>query len=518
VSAVDVRDAYRIFGSGAGASVALQGLTLAVRPEEIVVVLGPSGSGKTTLLRVVAGLESLSAGTVQVLGADVSRLGRGQLARFRAESIGFLDQHYTRALSPDLSIRETVALPLELRGSDPREARRVADALLDRVGLLSRGGDRPRSLSGGEQQRVAVCATVAQRPRLILADEPAGELDAANAALVYELIAELAHEVRAAALIVSHDPAAAAIADRRVHVRDGRVVAHAKPGEEPVLTVGKGGWLRLPPEAFDRMPELVSLEHRQHAVVVRPLRADPTPGHLEAGARVRNRRSDAPRVAAELRGVRKVFRTNGAERVVLDGIDLRVERGRLLGIVGRSGVGKTTLLHLLAGLERPTAGEVDVGGEPLTGRRRSELAGLRRAGICLVTQEPGLVPHLSARENVLLGLDLRGTSSPGPRADAALVEVGLLEKTGQRAASLSAGERQRLAIARALAAAGMLLLADEPTARLDQENAADIGRLLARAAHEHGLAVVCATHDPAVIELADEVVHLEHAIPRSSAG
>jgi len=177
---IEVRDAFRIFESAAGGSVALQGLNLTVEPGEIVVVLGPSGSGKTTLLRVLSGLERLSAGGGSVLGTELRDVDDA----FRARNLGLLDQHYARALSADLTCRQTVALQLELLGHDPREAARAADNLLERVGLADRAGDRPGSLSGGEQQRVAVCAAVAHRPGLLLADEPAGELDSANAATV----------------------------------------------------------------------------------------------------------------------------------------------------------------------------------------------------------------------------------------------------------------------------------------------------------------------------------------------
>jgi ABC-type lipoprotein export system ATPase subunit len=311
---------------------------------------------------------------------------------------------------------------------------------------------------------VALCAALAHDPSLLLVDEPAGELDAQNAAVVYELLAELTASGGAAALIVSHDPAAAEIANRVVHVRDGKVVTEGEPDSvAPVDLRADGG---------------------------RP--SSPGDG-----------------VVAELRRLRKAFRAGDGERIVLEGLDLRVSKGRLTAVVGRSGTGKTTLLHLLAGLERPTAGDVVVCGDALNGKGRAELAAFRRDHVALVTQEPGLVPHLSAWENVVLALRLRANGVPSSRASEALDEVGLGHKRDQRVTTLSAGERQRVAIARALAAGTPLLLVDEPTARLDVESAQVVGVLLARAARERGLAVVCATHDPALIALADEVIDLE---------
>ena len=491
---IEVRDAFRIFESAAGGSVALQGLNLTVEPGEIVVVLGPSGSGKTTLLRVLSGLERLSAGGGSVLGTELRDVDDA----FRARHLGLLDQHYARALSADLTCRQTVALQLELLGHDPRRAGRAAENLLEQVGLADRAGDRPGSLSGGEQQRVAVCAAVAHRPGLLLADEPAGELDSENAATVYRLLGELVRGSGATALIVSHDAHAASIADRLVYVRDGRVVAQARPAGEPALAVTHG-WVRLPDAALVQagQPSLVTIAADGGRLVLRPVDGTPD-ADLE---RIPTAAASGPVVAAA-EAVEKRYGT----RIVLDDLSRGFQAGALTAVVGRSGSGKTTLLHLLAGLERPSAGDVTFADTSLKAMTRAELAELRRGHVALVTQEPGLVPYLTARENVELGLYLRGTDGD---AREALVEVGLAPDLDVPAAKLSAGERQRVALARALATRAELLLVDEPTARLDEENARSASALLARAAHERGTAVVCATHDSVLIEQADETLDLD---------
>jgi len=509
-AAVDVRDAFRIFEAPAGGTAALQGASLVVEPGEIVVVQGPSGSGKTTLLRVLAALDRLSAGRAEVLGVDLGGLDERRAAKFRAASLGLLDQHYARALSGDLTCRQTIAIRLGLLGREPRESRRVADELLERVGLLDRADERPGSLSGGEQQRVAVCAAFAHRPRVLLADEPAGELDAANAAIVYGLLGELARSTGAAAVIVSHDAAAASIADRVVQIRDGRVVAEARPGGEPALVIDRG-WLRLPESLLREAgrPRLAVAAGDETGVVLRPV--DAMEATVSAAAVARRRVPGE--VVAELQGISKRYPGRPA---LFDGIGLAVRAGVFTAAVGRSGTGKTTLLHLLAGLERAAEGEVVLLGRAVSGLGRAELAELRRRDVALVTQEPGLVPYLTALENVELGLALR--RRPDEAARAALREVGLESRLDMRASRLSAGERQRVAIARALAADARLVLVDEPTARLDEDNARLAGALLARAAHERGAAVVCATHDEALIERADEVVRLEaSALPDAHA-
>jgi ABC-type lipoprotein export system ATPase subunit len=503
-AAIEVRDAFRIHRSAGATAVALQGLSLRVEAGEVVVVLGPSGSGKTTLLRVAAGFDTLSAGSAHVLGHDIGSLAAAALARFRAEHLGLLDQHYARALSPDLSCVHSVALSLELLGTPKRDARAAAAALLERVGLGSRLDDRPARLSGGEQQRVALCSALVHRPPLLLADEPAGELDAESAHTVYALIAELARERGAAALVVRHDEAAAAIANRLVFVRDGRVVEEARPGRPPSLVVTEPGWIRLPDALLDAVggARRLHAELRGRELTLRPAAGQarlvaPRPAPQEP----RPLRPQA--VAAEVRNVTKRFAS--ASPPVLESLSRVFAAETFTAVVGRSGSGKTTLLHLVAGLDRPTSGAVLVQGREIGGLGRAAVAAVRREHVALVTQEPGLVPHLTALENVELGLQVRGV--PGNAADA-LVEVGLAARLGHRADRLSAGERQRVAIARALVARPAILLADEPTARLDNANARAVGELLARLARDTGAAVICATHDETLIERADDALTL----------
>ena len=220
---VQLDDVFRVYPSPEGGVAALQGLSLAVEQGELCVVLGPSGSGKSTLLRIVAGFDHASAGSVRVAGVDVGALGGWAAARFRSRSIGYADQHYWRALAGELTARELVGIQLGLAGAPAAERHARADELLERVGLGARRDAHPRELSGGEQQRVALCAALASSPALLIADEPTGELDAATAREVLALIADLVRESGGTALVVSHDPASAERADRVIHVRDGRI-------------------------------------------------------------------------------------------------------------------------------------------------------------------------------------------------------------------------------------------------------------------------------------------------------
>jgi ABC-type lipoprotein export system ATPase subunit len=490
VTAVDATDLFRIYPSAEGAAAALQGLSLQIAEGELVVVFGPSGSGKSTLLRILAGLDRPSSGTVRVFEHDLRTLrGRG-LVDYRSRTLGYADQHYTRALAPELTARELVALRLDLLGRERAESERVADRLLERVGLADRRDAHPSELSGGQQQRVALCAALSHHPKLFIADEPTGELDAANAAQIYTLIRELSREAGVTTLVVSHDPESAAVADRVIQIRDGRVSAD---GGDAV--VNRGGWIRIPEELLGRTTR-ARLEPMPGGVFVHTVAAE-AEGPPEA---VSDR--GAGEVVAETVDLRKVNGSGVRATEVFHGLSLRLHAGRFSAITGPSGSGKSTLLHLLAGLDRADGGDVLVLGTSLDGLDDTQRALLRRRDIGLVTQGTDLVGFLTAQETVELGLLVRGVSTDG--ANEALAAVGLAELAGQRVERLSMGERQRVAIARALAARPSLLLADEPTARLDEANARAVGALFAELARSTGAAIVCATHDPVLIEHAQE--------------
>ena len=198
-------------------------------------------------------------------------------------------------------------------------------------------------------------------------------------------------------------------------------------------------------------------------------------------------------------------------RDVLGGLTHDFAPGRMTAITGRSGAGKTTLLKLLAGLDRPSSGQVILDGHPLGDRNGEQLASLRRERIGYLSQEPAPIGFLSAQENAVLVLRIRGwdADAAAERAARALTRAGLAGRARQRVHRLSAGEAQRLALARALASARGLLIVDEPTSRQDESNARAVAALLAAAAHEEGQTVICATHDPAVIRQADQVVVLD---------
>jgi ABC-type lipoprotein export system ATPase subunit len=508
---VELRDVFCVHRTNEGDAAALQGTNLELGRGEVLCVLGPSGAGKSTLLRVAAGIQQPSAGVVRVLGHDIGRMPARSRSRLRHELMGFLGQHTGTALSPDLRMRDAVALPLALRGMPRRERRKRIDELFEAAALAGRADALPRELSGGERQRFALCAALAHRPALLFADEPTGELDDASADAIRALIVELARTNGTSVILVTHDPATAELADRILRIRDGRIIGDRRGGEEALVI--ENGWLRLPPDLLVQagIGRRARVQPVQDGVILTRVVSDSGPT-APAAAKIPPQPPErrAP-VRVELRSVARTYGHGLTRRHVLSGLTHEFAPGQMTVITGRSGAGKTTLLKLMAGLDRPSSGQVMLDGHPLGDHTGEQLASLRRQRIGYLSQEPAPIGFLSAEENTVLILRIRGwdADTAAERAVTALTRAGLADLARQRVRRLSAGEAQRLALARALASARGLLLVDEPTSRQDETNARAVAALLAAAAHEEGQTVICATHDPTVIGRADQVIALD---------
>jgi putative ABC transport system ATP-binding protein len=217
---VQVHDLVMRLRSAAGVVTILDGITLDVPAGQFVAVIGPSGSGKSTLLGLLAGLDRPTAGSIRIDGIELASLDEDALARLRLAKVGYVFQSFH--LIPTLTALENVAIPLELAGAP--DALERAGALLDEVGLKVRVAHYPAELSGGEQQRVALARAVANRPGLVLADEPTGNLDSATGAQIVDLLVGLHRRHGTTLILVTHDTALAVHAERIVELRDGRVV------------------------------------------------------------------------------------------------------------------------------------------------------------------------------------------------------------------------------------------------------------------------------------------------------
>ncbi len=481
--AIEAVGLIRIHPSAAGPVAALRGLDLHAKTGEIVAVIGPSGSGKSSLLRLLAGLDRPSAGRLAILGRDLAGATDAELERHRRERVGVVAQQYRWALSPYLPVETSIGLPLALRGVPAAEERAHVTELLERIGLGARSRAYPHQLSGGEQQRVAVAAALATRPPLLLADEPTGELDGRTAERVLDVLRDLVRAEGVTCVVVTHDLAVERIADRVIHMADGRAIAQRDRSTSGTAerVVDAQGWLAppLPPSG---------------PVTASAVRT-PVPGDVAILDEASRHYGDALSGSLGLPPTTAAFR-----------------RGAFHVVTGPSGSGKTSLLRLVTGLDRPTAGRVVTLDQDLGTLDREGLANLRANRIGIVDQVRDLVPFLSALENVELGLAIRGRDGPDARerAMAALQRVGLADLASRLPDGLSSGERLRVAIARAIVSEPELLVLDEPTAALDRAGARVVAELLGGLDGDR-VTILATTHDPALIDAASDRLDLEAA-------
>jgi putative ABC transport system ATP-binding protein len=236
---LEMRDVVKTYGSGPTEVHALRGVDLSVGAGSMVAVMGPSGSGKSTLLTIAGSLEEPTRGEVLIDGTSVAYMSRAARARLRRRTVGYVFQDFN--LLPGLTATENVAMPMRLDGVPARSARAAARQALDTLGLAERADTLPDQLSGGERQRVAIARALAGERRLLLADEPSGALDSANAEDVMRLLHE-ACQRGVAVVLVTHDKKMASWADRTVRLHDGELVAQATPpaGSGSVATSGPG--------------------------------------------------------------------------------------------------------------------------------------------------------------------------------------------------------------------------------------------------------------------------------------
>jgi putative ABC transport system ATP-binding protein len=219
---LELTEVTKSFRSGASAVAAVNGVTMTVADSEFVTIVGRSGSGKSTLMNLLGGLEQSTSGSIRVNGEEITRFSDRQLNAYRARGVGLVFQNYN--LIPNLTAEENVMLAMELVGTGKSERRKRARELLDQVELTgSRQTRKPGKLSGGEQQRVAIARALANKPKLILADEPAGNLDSQTADTIVELLLTLAHSQDATILVVTHDETMAKRSDRTFRLVDGRL-------------------------------------------------------------------------------------------------------------------------------------------------------------------------------------------------------------------------------------------------------------------------------------------------------
>ncbi|MEQ8816377.1 MAG: ABC transporter ATP-binding protein [Thalassobaculum sp.] len=506
---LELRKVCKAYGEGDGRTAVLKDIDLAVEDGEFVAIVGFSGSGKTTLMSVIAGLIRPDAGEALLNGKPIDGPGPDR---------GLVFQSYS--LMPWLTVRGNVALAVDAVFA--KESRRERSARIEKyiamVGLAHAADRRPSELSGGMRQRVAVARALAMSPQILLLDEPLSALDALTRAKLQDEIEQIWEQDKKTVILITND------VDEAILLADRIIPLTPAPARSGLgATLGPAFKVDMPRPrdrtAMNASPAFKRLRARITQYLldlgvertsegdgtlvlpdVTPITQRPDP-KLPAAYRDAAR-SGITRGYVEFSGVGKVYPTPKGPLTVVDGFDMKMERGEFVSLIGHSGCGKSTVLSMVAGLTEVSGGGIVLDGKEVTS------AGPDRA---VVFQAPSLMPWLTAGENVALGVDrVYPHASAAERRDIVayyLSRVGLADARDRLSSELSNGMKQRVGIARAFALSPKLLLLDEPFGMLDSLTRWELQEVLMDVWKRTRVTAICVTHDvDEAILLADKVV------------
>ncbi|KXF75203.1 nitrate/sulfonate/bicarbonate ABC transporter ATP-binding protein [Paramesorhizobium deserti] len=497
------------FGAGESRNDVLADVNLKVEEGEFVAIVGFSGSGKSTLISLLAGLSRPDSGGVLFRNREVTE---------PEPQRGVVFQSY--ALMPWLTVRGNVALAVDSVHKDkPKDERReIVRKYIDMVGLAHAVDRKPAELSGGMRQRVSVARALAMQPEVLLLDEPLSALDALTRSKLQDEFAEICQKEKRTIVLITNDvDEAILLADRIIPLTPGPMATLGQSFKVDIPRPRDRGALNSDPEFIRIRAEVTaylmdlgasraSENQRQIDLPnVVPITQKPRPEKLPA-AYARKASSAVEKGYVEFFEVSKVYPTPKGPLTVVDGFDMKMTKGEFISIIGHSGCGKSTVLSMVAGLNPITSGGIILDNREVSG------AGPDRA---VVFQAPSLMPWLTARENVALGVDkVYPDASPAERKDIVeyyLSRVGLGDAMHRLAADLSNGMKQRVGIARAFALSPKLLLLDEPFGMLDSLTRWELQEVLMDVWKRTQVTAICVTHDvDEAILLADRVVMMSN--------
>jgi putative ABC transport system ATP-binding protein len=491
---IQMQNVVKTYFTGEVPFVALDRVNLDIPQGEFLGITGKSGAGKTTLLNMISGVSKVTSGNVFFHWVDnqsptssipIHTLNEDKLALWRGENLGIIYQSFE--LMPTLSLVENVMLPPDFLGAyHPIISKKRALELLELVEIADHAYKIPAHISGGQKQRVAIARALINDPHLIIADEPTGNLDSVTANTILEIFEKLVDQGKTV-VMVTHDESLVPRFSRRLQIVDGVVSNPAENGSDPT-------GLPIMPSTSISEQERVFLDAARTPLEIN---ATPATHHQETPAIV-------------LRNVEKVYENAAGKFVALKSINLQLNYGQFISIVGKSGCGKSTLLNMITGIDHPTAGEVLIGSKPIYQMSESQRALWRGQNMGVVFQFFQLLPTLTLLENTMLPMDycnIYPFSERPERAMALLEMVGLADQAYKRPVAISSGQQQSAAIARALATDPPLILADEPTGNLDSRAADNILTLFENLA-KSGKTVLIVTHDPSITQRTDQTIIL----------
>jgi len=495
---IEMRGVNKAYMTGDGPFPALKNINLEIRGGEFLGITGKSGAGKTTLLNMISGISKLNSGEVLFYGGkngeetiSIHDLNEDKRALWRGRNLGVVLQSFE--LMPTLTLVENIMLPTDFLGTYESGATyERALELLDLVDIIEHAYKIPAHISGGQKQRVAIARALINDPPIIIADEPTGDLDSVTAETIIQIFEKLTAQGKTI-VMVTHDESLALRFSRRLHIIDGELGDPAD-GNQKKAARKKSGRRK---STLDKQKEFIKNQENSSA---------------DAARRKQNGRINGGKgyPALILRGVNKTYESTAGKFVALKSIDMQLDYGQFISIVGKSGSGKSTLLNMITGIDNPTHGQVIVGDKKIYELNESERALWRGRNMGVVFQFFQLLPTLSLLENTVLPMDYCDVYPFNERVDKALQllrMVGLEKQAHQLPASVSSGQQQCAAIARALATDPAIILADEPTGNLDSRSADNILNIFEDLVGQ-GKTILIVTHDPSITKRTDQTVIL----------
>ncbi|MHA1630611.1 MAG: ABC transporter ATP-binding protein [Candidatus Heimdallarchaeota archaeon] len=514
---------------------ALRGCDFHVEKGEFVSIIGPSGSGKTTLINILAGLESISSGTVRVAGISLERLSIQDLSAYRLKKVTLVDQFPERNLFLNVKVRENLSLYSTLAGLDlSSRIRQRNDKIMNDLGIAHLASRLTKTLSGGEKVRVAIACAIAKNTPVLLCDEPTGQLDTENTLKVKAVLAKVSKKYQTTVIVVTHDLRFLEGVDRTYIIKDGRVSAVLDKEDKLAQTKFPLQYKRYVDTSKSiRIPELIvktlkiedqvllEMDEKSRVILKHPQAIPPEKISLEEQTTFRKELhlQELPKdyhkkqpIVLEAKNLSKIYKTPGGDVHALSNVNLRVHSGEFLFIVGPSGSGKSTLIKVLVGLEEETAGEIFLLNKPFNRLSNAEKALTRKEHFGIVMQQGNLHPFLTVEENLYLKDVFAFKQKSTPTISDTFTELLELFQIVHRRKSfpseISAGELQRASLAVSFYKTPKILFLDEPTANLDSDLAKFVMENLFRLHREQKLTILLSTHDINLIQKGMRVIEL----------
>ncbi len=512
---------------------ALRGLDLDVADGELVSIIGPSGAGKTTLINLLSGTDVPTGGLILIGGVQIDRLNEKERRKFRYERIGLVNQFTSRNLFSNLTAKDNLLMPMKMKHTPREIAKKEMEELLTLFNLQHVKINRAAKLSGGESMRLSVAIALARQPEFVLADEPTGQLDSTNTFEIIDTLKEVNEELGTTMVIVTHDVRYRNAFRKSFLIRDGRLVGVGYESDKSQMDflkdasvlntvyIDASNFIQIPEKikssaalrdvaefevhpskklAMMWNPDLVTKEEVFNILQQSPEEYKETVDEISFDDidylfDREFKPNPKAKTLVKIKEVHRGYRIFGKNYPVIKGVDLEIKKGDFIFMSGPSGVGKTTLLNLIAGLLKPDEGELTIDGFKISHGDDTSVSDFRLANISYITQYHSLFEPIELRDNLLIPYLFQGKDYDPRLGEEVAKQCHIQHKLDSYPDELSAGEKQRATLALALTRQTQVLLADEPTANMDSDLARTLMDVLIDAVEQNEVTFIMCSHD-----------------------